>query len=465
MIRALFRFAVMSTVMGVAVSSSVFAQAPAAPAPAQPAAAAPAQDSIVLANGKVRLGAVFYADWGFYDKTGFGPQFVTQTNFPGPGNDNFSSFDVHRTYINLFYSPSDHVTLRVTPNIYREAITGSADKAGATGAIGPTADGNLTFRLKYGYLEFGKLFENSTLFKSTNVRVGQQMNPLVDWEEALWDYRWLSLTPWNYLSLSSTHVGASLNGPIGKNGKTYLDYQVGVFNNVSFHAFEYAEQKQFMARASFYPMGAKTRFQGLGLTAFYDHGYTNSAPDTNAAVPVVRVAALAHYTTPNNGSLIGVEYDYGKNAFSTGNMFSGSAPQDLFGIGSTQYAGMTKLAQAVLAGTNTRQQGWNVFGRANLPHSKFSVFAWDQFFQPNTNVPTNPLDFYHVIAGLAYRVSPRWRVAFSSQYVLYKQSQFTYPADALAGFNPPLAAANPAGIPNAVPADIHAQFINFEFTF
>jgi len=431
----------------------------------QPSNPPPVSDSIVLANGKVRIGALFYTDFGVYFQTGFGPQFVTQTNFPGPGNNDFTTFDVHRAYINLFYSPSDHVTLRLTPNIYREAITGSADKAGAVGAIAASADGNLTYRLKYGYLEFGKLFENSTRFKSTNIRVGQQMNPLVDWEEALWDYRWLSLTPWNYLSLSSTQVGASLNGPIGKNGKTYLDYQVGIYNDSSFHAFEYSEQKQFMVRGSLYPMGAKSRFEGLGLTGFYDHGYTNNAPDTNAAIPVVRVAALAHYTTPSNGVLIGAEYDYGKNAFGTGNMFSGDGPQDLFGIGTTIYDTQTKLWQAVLAGTDTRQQGWNVFGRYAFPHSKFTVFAWDEFFKPNTNIPDDPLDFYHIVAGVAYRVSARWRIGVSDQHALYSHDQFTYPAASLAIFNPALAAANSTGIPSAVPPSVHVGFVSVEFSF
>jgi hypothetical protein len=423
------------------------------------------QDSITLANGKVRFGALFYADYAYYYQTGFGPQFVTQTNYPGPGNDNFSTFDVHRTYINLFYIPSDHVMLRVTPNIYREAITGSADRVGNVSAIAASADGNLTFRLKYGYLEFGKLFEETKYFKNTNIRFGQQMNPLVDWEEALWDYRWLSLTPWNYLSLSSTQVGASLNGPIGKNGKTYLDYQVGVFNDVSFHAFEYSEQKQFMARGSLYPFGAKTRFQGLGLTGFWDHGYTNNTPDSNAAAPVIRGAALVHYTTPSNSALVGAEYDWGKDAFTTNNMFSGSAPADLFGLAVTPYANQTKLWQAILAGTQTKQRGWNIFGRYNFPNSRFGVFAWDEYFQPNTNVPDDPLDFYHVIAGVSFRASPRWRVAVSNQYVIYKQDQFTYPPSSVASFSPSLAAANPAGIPNAVPPNVKVVMLNFEFSF
>ena len=440
---------------------------PAAGEQAQPSPPPQSQlsDSIVLANGRVRIGALFYAQYGVYFQTGFGPQFLTQTNFPGPGNNYFNTFDVHRTYINLFYSPSDHITLRLTPNIYREAVTGSADKAGAVGAIAASADGNLTFRLKYGYMEWGKLFDDASHFKNTNIRFGQQMNPLVDWEEALWDYRWLSLTPWNYLSLSSTQVGASLNGPIGKNGKTYLDYQIGIFNDASFHAFEYSEQKQFMVRGSLYPMGAKTRFQGLGITGFYDHGYTNNAPDTNAAIPVTRVAALAHFTTPSNGALIGFEYDYGRNAFTTGNWASGSGPQDLFGIGTTVYATQTKLWQAILAGTNTRQDGWNVFGRYAFPNSKFSVFGWNEFFRPNTNIPDNPMNFYHIIGGVAYRASPRWRVALSDQWAQYNHSQFVYPASSLAMFNPALAAANPNGIPSAVPPSVHVGFLNFEFSF
>jgi hypothetical protein len=75
------------------------------------------------------------------------------------------------------------------------------------------------------------------------------------------------------------------------------------------------------------------------------------------------------------------------------------------------------------------------------------------------------LDFYHIIAGVAYRVNPRWRVAVSDQHALYSHDQFTYGAASLATFNPVLATANPNGIPNAVPASIHVAFINFEFSF
>src|SRR5690348_16756926 len=41
---------------------------------------------------KFKVSTLFYGDWAFYEKTGFGPQFLTQINPPGPGNDNFNSF-------------------------------------------------------------------------------------------------------------------------------------------------------------------------------------------------------------------------------------------------------------------------------------------------------------------------------------------------------------------------------------
>ncbi len=431
---------------------------------AQAAATAPATDSIVLANGRVRIGTVFYGDWAFYSQTGFGPQFVTQTNFPGPGNDHFNSFDVHRTYLNFFFSPTDHVTFRLTPNLFREIGQTTADKLGQVAAMGSTADGNLSMRIKYAFIEFNNFAGASSPYKGTTVRFGSQYNPFIDWEEVLYDYRFVNLVPWNYLSLSSSQVGVSLNGPILSNGKQYIDYQIGVFNDVNFHQFEQSEQKQFMARVSYYPLGAASRFQGFGVTGFYDHGYTNAAPDAGA-FPVVRGATLAHYTTPNNGALIAFEYDWGKNAFGTGNLYSGAGPADVFGVGTTGFAGMSKLSQAVLASPSSKQRGFDVFGRANLPNTKFAVFGTYQYFQPNTDVPTDPFDFHRIVAGVAYKINPRLRLAINSQNLVYSHSQFTYPAASIALFSPLLAAANPNGIDNAVPTGIKAAFVSFEFTF
>src|SRR5579884_4090413 len=89
---------------------------------------------------KVKLGTLVYGAWAYYWKTGFGPQFLTQINQPGPGNDNFN-----------------------TPFARLEQWVP---------AVAPLHDDKIT--------------------------LGQQPNPLVAWEEDLYGYRFTSLTPWNY---------------------------------------------------------------------------------------------------------------------------------------------------------------------------------------------------------------------------------------------------------------------------
>src|SRR4051794_4319969 len=85
-------------------------------------------DSIQLANGKVRIGTLLYADYSYYTKTGFGPQFVSQINPPGPGNNSYNTFEINRAYLNVYYSPSDTFTFRLTPELYRQIGTAPAAK-------------------------------------------------------------------------------------------------------------------------------------------------------------------------------------------------------------------------------------------------------------------------------------------------------------------------------------------------
>jgi hypothetical protein len=441
------------------------AEAPSAQSVPQTDRPPKASDSIVLAQGKIKLGATAYADWSIYPQTGFGPAFLdTPHTYPGPANDGYNGFNLNRTYINMLFSPTDWVTFRITPDIYRDVIGGPGQALSGTSGIGATPNGSLNFRLKYGYAEFTKLFGGAA--KEDNLRFGQQTNPLIDWEEGLWGYRFVSLVPWNFISLSSTYTGVSLNGPIkGSNGQQYLDYQVGVFNNSNFHQYELGETKTVMARASLYPFGASSKYEGLGMTGFIDYGYNNAAPDTNSKTPVVRTAAILSYQSPHNGAHIAFEYDFGRNAFSTGNLFGGSSPPDLVGLGTTSYAGMSNLAKAVLAGRSVKQQGYDVFGHISLGTSKWALFSLYQFFQPNTNVPGNPFDFHRVVVGISYTANKNVRIALDSQNVLYSHDQFTYPASALASFSSSLAAANPGGIPNAVPPSVKAVFVNMEFTF
>jgi hypothetical protein len=419
-----------------------------------------------LAYGKVRIGATFYGFYAIFPRTGFGPQTLDNTDiYPGPGNNGYNEFNINRTYINIFYSPTDALTFRVTPNVYREVGGASAQKLSSTSASGSSVNGNLSFRLKYAYVDFNNLFTHSTAFGKDKLTFGQQQQPLTDWEESLYGYRFVNLTPWNYLSLSSTYTGVKLHGPIELHGKQYLDYEIGAFNNSSFHAYEVGDRKQFMARLSYYPLGAVSRFQGLGLTGFVAYGYKDAAPDQNTKVPNTRVAALAHYESKSGDYGIAGEYDYGRNAFSEGNLFSGSGPADFFGLGPTPYAAFSDMAGALLSGTSTKQRGFDFFGHARLGRSHFYLFGMFEQFNPNTNVDNDPLDFRTIIGGISYKYGKYWQFALDSKNIIYYHSQFTFPVAQLSLFSPSIAAKYPSGIPNAVPDNTNQVSFNVLFNF
>jgi flagellar motor protein MotB len=360
-----------------------------------------------LAHGKVKIGATFYGNFSHYTDAGYAPAFQDlPTTQLAPGNSGLNVFEVTRAYINLFYTPSDQVTLRITPDIYR------------------LSDGNLSYRLKYAFVDFQKIFGDGA-FKKTKLTFGQTQQPLTDWEEGLSGHRYTYLTPWNYLSLSSTYVGAKLHGPLEWNGKEYLDYDIGVFTTASFHSTETNDKKQIMGRLSWYPMGTKKDRTGLGLTVFEDYGYNTKLP-SQVSTPLNRFALLAHYQTEDKAYQIAFEYQLGRNATSAGNMFSGDGPPS----GSD----FSNLAGTVLSGTHTRQQGFDVYGHARLGHSPFSLWGFFQNFQPNTNfqpssvgLTDNPLDFTRTVGGISYKVTDHFDFAFGDQNFHWRHPQGMVP--------------------------------------
>jgi TolA-binding protein len=422
-------------------------------------------ESIQLANGKVRIGTLLYADYAYYPKSGFGPQFTSQINPPGPANNGYNTFEITRAYINLFYSPTDAVTFRLTPDLYRQIGAAPGTKIGKVSAIGPNTDQGLPFRLKYAYVDFNTLFASSDAFKKDKLTIGQQQDPVIGWEERLYGYRYANIVPWDYLGYSSSWAGISLHGPIEFDNKMYLDYSIGVYDNASYRLLEQSEKKQAAARLTVYPFGARSNYDGLGFTGFYDFAYTNVTPDSGVNIPLYRVSLLAHYTFKKNAYAIAGEFEAGRNAFSSGNFFSGSAPLDEYGLGTTQYAGFDALVKALQNGNGTKQRGYAVFGHAQVPRSPFTLFAMYHSFSPNVRVAKNPIDFERIVAGIGYKVNDRLSFAVSSQNVLFRHSQFTFPATELQLLSPSLAAANPNGITNAVPNRVQAIFVSTGFNF
>ncbi len=445
---------------------------------------------------KISIGTLVYADYGYWSHAGFGPQFLTQQVWDGPGNNSFNSFDITRTYLDFKFTPVDDVSMRVTPNMYVQINTGSScqsqtitvdtgtppkptkvtipcttssgDKVGANTGFAQTQDGNLGFRLKYAYLDYNTFFQKVLkigAMRDDKFTFGQQQNPLVDWEENLWGFRYTALTPWNYLSLSSTQVGIAMKGPIKFNEEQYADYDIGVYNNASFHAIEESASKQVMGRVTINPLGASSRYDGLGLTGFYDYAYKNTCTPDVSSIPgsngtcghIARAAALAHYTAESWG-IVG-EWDYGHNAFSAGNLYSGSGPADAIGIpttGPSSFTAWNKMVGGIL-NSQAVQMGWDFLGHVDIPHTPFTLFGLYQQFLPNTRITLNPLDFQRYDLGVQWLINKYLRVAFDAQAIQYYHDQFAFPKT-----NEGTAIA---ATPFAVPRDTHAFFVHLEFRY
>jgi hypothetical protein len=423
-------------------------------------------------KNKFRLGTVVYADYRFYSHTTFQPQELTQVNNPGEGNNGWNSFDISRTYLNLFFNPSDDITVRVTPNMYRQFGNPAADTLGSNGTVQSSTDGELAFRLKYAYIQYGKLFDKLGIdpMKDDTVTFGQAPNPLVDWEEQMYGFRFVNLTPWNYLSLSSTQQGLSIQGPVKFNGLQYIDYDAGIYNNASFHAFEQTNTKQGMGRISIYPFGAKWKYDGLGFTGFYDYGYGNVTADSgtgnNGPLPaplfnatkahITRMSGLIHYNTEWWG--LALEYDQGHNAFTANNLFSAVNPAG-------KYASINTLATGLLNNGRAVEQGYDAFGHLHIPETPFTLFGMFEWWMPNTHVNENPFDFQRWIAGISYQYNEFLRIAFDTQNILYYHHDFNFPEAYADKFAPEFPAPGTSTIKNSVLRDGHSFWLNAEFNF
>jgi hypothetical protein len=475
---------------------------------------------------KFRIGTLFFGDYRFYSLTGFQPQELENINNPGPGNNSFNSFDISRVYTNLYFFPTKDWQFRFTPEVYKTNGCSSSNAAcsnnygnTSTGSnsYSSNLDGNLSLRLKYASLQYQSLWNDVPMLKGGTISFGALPNPFLPWEEDLYGYRFVNLVPWNYLGFSSSQLGIQMEGPVKLRGgeANYLDYGFGVYNNANFHTFEQGDTKEVMARLSAYPFGANWRFQGLGLTGFYNYGWGNTTPD-NMNIPTTlkatnahfeRIAALLHYAQPL-WNLVG-EFDYGQNAFNLGNLFSGSGPTDAFGTPSGpaisdnnpgsqrltgapltgsgscsattpcynvfgSYGPQTAVYRAILQNGRERNIGADFFGHFNIPNTKLSVFGMFQWFMPNDHFDQpDPLDFQRFIIGVSYQYNEYLRFAVDSQNLSFYHDQlgtqvgtaesFGYTPNTFNGRQLP--SLKNFVIPNLVPSDTHSIFANVEFAY
>jgi hypothetical protein len=315
-----------------------------------------------LAFGKVKIGATVFADWSYWPDWGGGVPsntFVDNMQNPASAADStYKAFELTRTYLNVIYTPSDAVSLRITPDIYRNS------------------DNNLVFRLKYGYIDLNKLFASSKYFKDDKITFGQTQNPLTDWEEGLTGHRYTYKMPMDYSSsLSSTYVGVKARGPIKFNSKEYVDYDLGVLTNGKYSTTELSDTKQFMGRATFYPMGTKVDRTGLGVTVFGNVGFANVGPSASGHYVFDRQVYMVHYQTAKKAYLITGQYDLNHNP----------------------------------SGNRANQMGYAFEGNARLGGEKvpFHAFGLYQYYEPITNNMSSPGNeasrYSRTVGGIAYK--------------------------------------------------------------
>lgn len=233
------RLVVMVAAAGAAAAGPVAAQAPApppTPAPAQPAGDTPS----------LRVGITLFADYT-----------VTQQPKGVDADGNTftpSAFNVARSYINVTGNVSRLIAFRITPDIVRESGSGSS------------ANGSLTFRLKYAY---GQVNLDDWLPRGSFARFGMQQTPWVDFLDTVYRYRFQGQTLEDREGiLSSSDVGASVRYVFKGD---YGDVHGGFYNGDTYSRPEANDQKAFMVRGTVRPLPSSGRLRGLRLTGFYDH--------------------------------------------------------------------------------------------------------------------------------------------------------------------------------------------------
>lgn len=196
---------------------------------------------LYAAEPAFKLGATLFADYTKQDAT--------------------SSFNISRAYINVTGMLNERIAFRVTPDVARELGGGSS------------LNGSQQFRLKYAYAQLN-LDEWTT--KGSFVRFGMQQTPFLDFNEAIYRYRFqgtLFSEREGYLASSDTGVTVRYVLP-----SEYGDIHAGFYNGEGYSKTETNDEKGVQLRASLRPFPKSRLGKGLRATVFL----VDDAYDANA---------------------------------------------------------------------------------------------------------------------------------------------------------------------------------------
>ena len=270
-----------------------------------------------------------------------------------------NNFDITRAYINVTGKFAYGIGTRVTGDIFR------------------TADGSLSYRLKYAYATWNP--EKSAL----TYKIGQMHTPWVDWEEHLWDYRvqgQVAVERGGYMSSSDFGFGVDGNWGFDK-----VNMQVGIYNGENYNRTPGDQRKDLMGRVSVRLAGTDEggRDGGLRLTGYGQVGKPTGGGTRN------RFIGMLSYRSKQ--FVVAAE------------------------LGSTRDSVVVTPATPKKSGRVV-----SVFSVYKFPKSKFSVLArWDQT-DPNTSAAANTDRLTRLIAGVTYTWSSNLRLTADIDNLSYQ---------------------------------------------
>ena len=293
------------------------------------------------AQPAVSIGGVVYAQYYYH---------VSDTA------DRANNFDVTRTYLNVTGRLADGLATRVTADIYRNA------------------DGSAVYRLKYAYAAYTPGGSPLTF------KLGLIHTALLDWEEALWDYRMQGTMPLERGGyVSSADFGAGVDG---RWGGELVNVQVAVVNGENYNQTPGDQGKDFQGRASVRLLSSDdaSRVGGLRLTGYAQLG------------------------TPTTGG--------------TRNRFLGMVSyKSSLGTLAAE-AGLTRTAVGTPAPAATNGRVIAAYGVYRFPGTRAALVGRVDLTDPNTSVTGDRAT--RIILGVSYQLTPNLRLLGDLDNVSYE---------------------------------------------
>jgi hypothetical protein len=254
----------------------------------------------------IKVGATIFADYTYTQEP--------KTTDADGNIINPNAFQVQRAYINVTGNISHMIAFRITPDVVRDAETGTSQTP---------LSGALVYRLKYAFFQVN-LDDWTGQWKQTYVRFGQQTTPYIDFMEGIYRYRFQGTTYTEREGFqSSADSGVAFHTNIPNN---YGDIHVGYYNGDTYTKAEANDQKGFEIRGSVRPFAqADPILRGLRFHAFterdayiehgprnrfifsttFEHKYVNAGFDylnaedqTRAALAKVKAEGVSFWVTP-----------------------------------------------------------------------------------------------------------------------------------------------------------------------